>query len=171
VNDAKPSKSARKRNHLALQALGEKLIPLELAELEKLALDEALFDAIVHAKSIQSRGALRRQRQLIGKLMREADADAIQASLDKLGMQDGQAAETFREAERWRDRIAAEGADGVSEFTARTGDMDTESDTELEKLLRELEAARNEPAKRRVRRRIFREIYKRLDASKETGDQ
>jgi ribosome-associated protein len=171
VNDAKPSKSARKRDHLALQAVGEKLIPLELAELEKLALDEALFDAVVHAKSIQSRGALRRQRQLIGKLMREADADAIQASLDKLQMQDGRARETFREAERWRDRITAEGAAAVSEFTARTtGDLDTESGTELEKLLRELEAARNEPAKRRVRRRIFRELYKRLDTSRETRE-
>jgi ribosome-associated protein len=171
VNDAKPSKSARKRDHLALQALGEKLIPLEFAELEKLALDEALFDAIVHAKSIRSRSALRRQRQLIGKLMREVDADAIQASLDKLGMQDGQARETFHEAERWRDRIAAGGAAAVSEFTAHTGDLDTESDTGLEKLLRELAAARNEPAKRGIRRRIFREIYKRLNASRETGDQ
>ena len=171
MNDAKPSKSARKRDHLALQAVGEKLIPLELAELEKLALDEALFDAVVHAKSIQSRGALRRQRQLIGKLMREADADAIQASLDKLRMQDGRARETFREAERWRDRITAEGAAALSEFTARTGDLDTESDTGLEQLLRELDAAGIEPAKRRVRRRIFRELYKRLDASRGTGDQ
>ena len=171
MNDAKPSKSARKRDHLALQSLGEKLIPLELAELEKLALDESLLDAVVHAKSIRSRSALRRQRQLIGKLMREADADAIQASLDKMGMQGRLARETFREAERWRDRIAAEGAAAVAEFTVRTDNTNTECDTELEKLLRELEAARNEPAKRRVRRRIFREIYKRLDASREPGDQ
>jgi ribosome-associated protein len=114
---------------------------------------------------------LRRQRQLIGKLMREADADAIQASLDKLRMQDGRARETFREAERWRDRITAEGAAALSEFTARTGDLDTESDTGLEQLLRELDAAGIEPAKRRVRRRIFRELYKRLDASRGTGDQ
>jgi ribosome-associated protein len=114
---------------------------------------------------------LRRQRQLIGKLMRKADADAIQASLDKLRMQDGRARETFREAERWRDRITAEGAAALSEFTARTGDLDTESDTGLEQLLRELDAAGIEPAKRRVRRRIFRELYKRLDASRGTGDQ
>ena len=171
MNDAKPSKSARKRDHLALQSLGEKLIPLELAELEKLALDEPLLDAVVHAKSIQSRSALRRQRQLIGKLMREVDADAIQASLDKLGMQDRLSRETFRKAELWRDRIAAEGAAALAEFTALTDNFNTECDTELQKLLRELEAARNEPAKLRVRRRIFREVYKRLGASKEPGDQ
>jgi len=171
VNDAKPSKSARKRDHLALQSLGEKLIPLELAELEKLALDESLFDAVVHAKSIRSRSALRRQRQLIGKLMREVDADAIQASLDKLGVQDRLTRETFREAERWRDRIAAEGAAAVTEFIARTGNASTECDAELGKLLRELDAAGSDPAKRRVGRRIFREVYKRLDASREPGDQ
>jgi ribosome-associated protein len=171
VNDAKPSKSARKRDHLALQSLGEKLIPLELSELEKLPLDESLLDAVVEAKSIQSRSALRRQRQLIGKLMREADADAIRASLEKLGTQDRRARETFREAERWRDRIATDGAAAVLEFAERGSDTDIECAAELEKLRRELEAAGNEPAKRRIRRRIFREVYKQLDVSREPGDQ
>jgi ribosome-associated protein len=159
VNDAKPSKSARKRDHLALQSLGEKLIPLELADLEMLALDESLLDAVVRAKSIQSRSALRRQRQLIGKLMRSADADAIQASLDKLGRQGRLAREMFRDAEYWRDRIAAEGAAAVSDFAARTGS----TETALAKLQRELEAAGNEPVKRSIRRRIFREVHRSLD--------
>jgi ribosome-associated protein len=171
MNDAKPSKSARKRSRLALQSLGEKLIPLEPAELEKLPLDESLLDAVIHAKSIRSRGALRRQRQLIGKLMREADSDAIQASLDKLGTQDRLARETFREAEAWRDRIAVEGTAAVSEFGARTGDVDSEHETELRNLLRELETARNEPEERRVRRLIFREVYRRLNVSEKVGDQ
>jgi ribosome-associated protein len=171
MNDAKPSKSARKRSHLALQSLGEKLISLELAELEKLALDESLLDAVIHAKSIRSRGALRRQRQLIGKLMREADADAIQASLEKLGTQDRLARETFREAEAWRDRIAGEGAAAVSEFVARAGDVDTGRDTGLENLLRELETARNDAARRRIGRLIFREVYRRLTVSEKVGDQ
>jgi ribosome-associated protein len=171
MNEAKPSKSARKRSHLALQSLGEKLIPLELAELEKLALDESLLDAVIHAKGIRSRGALRRQRQLIGKLMRESDADAIQASLESLGTRDRLARQTFRAAEAWRDRIAVEGAAAVSEFGARTGDVDTERDAELRNLLRELETARNEAAKRRIRRLIFREVYRRLNVSEKVGDQ
>jgi ribosome-associated protein len=171
MNDAKPSKSARKKSHLELQSLGEKLIPLELAELEKLALDESLLDAVIHAKSIRSRGALRRQRQLIGKLMRESDADAIQASLRDLGARDRLDRQTFREAEGWRDRIAAEGAAAVSEFGARTGDVDRGRDTELKNLVWELETARNEAAKRRIRRLIFREVYRRLNVSEKVGDQ
>jgi ribosomal 50S subunit-associated protein YjgA (DUF615 family) len=86
-------------------------------------------------------------------------------------MQDRQARETFREAERWRDRIATDGAAAVLEFAARGSDSDIECATELEKLRRELEAVGNEPAKRRVRRRIFREIYKQLDVSREPGNQ
>jgi ribosome-associated protein len=158
VNDAKPSKSARKRDHIALQSLGEKLIPLDLAELERLPLDEPLLEAVVHAKQIRSRSALRRQRQLIGKLMRAADADAIEASLEKLGRQDRLSRARFREAEKWRDRIADEGAAAATEFSALTG----HPEERLGELLRELGAAAGEPARRAVRRRMFREVYKAL---------
>lgn len=156
MNDAKPSKSARKRDHLALQSLGEKLIPLEFSELEQLPLDEPLLEAVVHAKKIRSRSALRRQRQLIGKLMREADTESIEASLQKLGRQDQLSRETFREAERWRDRFVEEGPAAVTEFSIQTGHPEARIDS----LLRELDAAGSEPAGRAVRRRIFREVYK-----------
>jgi ribosome-associated protein len=173
VNDAKPSKSARKRDYLALQSLGEKLIPLERGELEKLGLDEPLFEAVVCARNMRSRSALRRQRQLIGKLMRDADADAIQSSLDALGRQDRLDRDRFREAERWRDRICSEGAPAVAEFAART----ERPAAGLEMLLRELEAAASEAGRRNVRRRIFRQLYRELGefgevaALQEPGDQ
>lgn len=171
MNDAKPSKSARKRDQLALQSLGEKLIPLELSELEQLPLHEPLLEAVVHAKKIRSRSALKRQRQLIGKLMRDADAESIEESLRKLGRQDQLSRETFREAERWRDRLVAEGSAAATEFAVQTG-LPEES---LVALLRELDSAGNEPAKRAVRRRIFREVYKVLEKadtnSKGTGEQ
>lgn len=165
MNDAKPSKSARKRDHLALQSLGEKLIPLELSELERLPLDEPLLEAVVHAKKIRSRSALRRQRQLIGKLMRDADSEAIAASLLQLGRQDQLSRETFREAERWRDRIVDERAMAVAAFLAHTGN----ADIGMHSLLRELDAAASEPARRAVRRRIFREVHKALANARAPG--
>ena len=170
MNDAKPSKSARKRDHLALQSLGEKLIPLERGELEKLGLDEPLFEAVVRARNMRSRSALRRQRQLIGKLMRDANADSIQSSLDALGRQDRLDRDRFREAERWRDRISSEGARAVAEFAAET----ERPAARLETLLRELEAATSEAGRRNVRRRIFREVYRELGelaALPEAGDR
>ena len=84
MDDSKPSKSARKREFLALQKLGEELITLKPAELATLQLDADLYDAVIAAKSIRSRGALRRQKQLIGKLMRRVAAEPIRDALAAL---------------------------------------------------------------------------------------
>ncbi len=75
----KPSKSQRKREALALQALGERLVDLEPVVVESLPLDAALREAIRDARTITRRGARRRQFQLIGKLMRRADPESIRA--------------------------------------------------------------------------------------------
>jgi ribosome-associated protein len=84
VDDTKPSKSARKREHLVRQKLGEELITLREADLRLLALDEDLFEAVVEARGIKSHGALRRQKQYIGKIMRHIDPEPIRAALENL---------------------------------------------------------------------------------------
>lgn len=159
VNDRTASKSARKREHLLLQALGEKLIALPVSDLEGMALDASLFDAIVDAKSMRSHGALRRQRQLVGKLMRRADAERIETTLESLGRADRAANAIFHAAEEWRDRMCAEGAPALDAFAELTG-----SDTAtLTRLLHELEGATGEAARRGVRRRLFRAIHAELE--------
>ena len=77
-----PSKSARKREAAAAQDLGTRLIALKESELAALDLPETLFDAILLAKRITSRGGLARQRQYIGKLMRDIDPAPIEAALE-----------------------------------------------------------------------------------------
>jgi 5-(carboxyamino)imidazole ribonucleotide mutase len=79
--DDRPSKSARKRAALAAQKLGEELVLLKDAELRALDLPEALTEAIHAARRIRSRAAGARQRQYIGKLMREIDPAPIEAAL------------------------------------------------------------------------------------------
>jgi ribosome-associated protein len=79
-----PSKSARKREAHALQKLGEDLVALRAADLARLPLPETLRDAIDEARRLTSRGALARQRQYIGKLMRDIDVAPIQAALAAL---------------------------------------------------------------------------------------
>jgi len=73
-----------KREHLARQKLGEELITLRDADLRSLALDEDLLEAVVEARSIKSHGALRRQKQYIGKIMRHIDPEPIRAALERL---------------------------------------------------------------------------------------
>ncbi len=84
MTDLKPSKSARKREYLALQKLGEELITITRSDLNSLPLDNALREAVCDAHEIKAHGALRRQKQYIGKLMRNIDPVPIRAGLQKL---------------------------------------------------------------------------------------
>jgi ribosome-associated protein len=82
--DLPPSKSARKREAHALQKLGEELVKMRQADLDRLPLPENLREAIDEARRLTNRGALSRQRQYIGKLMRETDVAPLQAALAAL---------------------------------------------------------------------------------------
>jgi ribosome-associated protein len=82
--DLGPSKSARKREAHSLQKLGERLTTLRPDELDQLPLPERLREAIDEAKRLKQRGALHRQRQYIGKLMRDVEIEALEAALEGL---------------------------------------------------------------------------------------
>ena len=84
MDESKPSKSARKREYLALQKLGEELATLCESELLSMPLDEDVLEAVQAARRIKARGALRRQKQYIGKLMRHVDPEPISAALERL---------------------------------------------------------------------------------------
>lgn len=77
MTDAKPSKSAKKRQYHALQDVGERLIELTDEQLGQIDTDEQLIEQVKIAKKMSAHGALRRQKQLIGKLMRNIDSAPI----------------------------------------------------------------------------------------------
>ena len=82
--DDRPSKSSRKRAAHAAQALGERLIALKESDLVRLPIPENLLDAVREARRIKARGGLARQKQYIGKLMRDLDTAAIEDALESL---------------------------------------------------------------------------------------
>lgn len=84
MDSVKPSKSAMKREYIARQKLGEELIPLQESDLMAMDLDADLLDAILEAKRLKKHGALRRQKQYIGKLMGRVDPEPIRAALERL---------------------------------------------------------------------------------------
>lgn len=157
---SKPSKSARKREYLALQSLGEQLIDLNHEQLTSISLDDQLLEAVQTAQGMKAHGALRRQKQLIGKLMRDVDPQPIRAALDAFGRHDNLAKQVFREAEQWRDRIAAGSTPALEEFFALIGGVNRE----LKDQLKAYEAATQDKARRLIRRKIFSEIHKELAA-------
>lgn len=155
MTDPKPSKSARKRVQLELQNLGEQLIDLGDAELASFALDERIVEAIRAARSIRSHGALRRQKQLIGRLMRELDPEPLRAGLAALRTDDLAAKRVFASAEKWRDRLLREGAVALAAFEQYTG----AAAPDLADLLAEHEIAFSDRAEKTLRRKIFRRVH------------
>jgi ribosome-associated protein len=112
----RPSKSARKREAHAAQDLGEALIRMRDAELDALELPERLSDAIREARRIKSRAGGARQRQYIGKLMREIDLEPIRAMLAARSERDALETQLFKRAESWRERLIAEGDPALDEL-------------------------------------------------------
>ena len=147
-----------KREFIAMQELGEKLIDLTTDQLNSIGLDESLLAAVLDARTIKSHGALRRQKQLIGKLMRETDPQPIREALDRFSQQDRVDKDQFKRAESWRDRIVNEGAPALAEFSEATGS----ASRKLQSLVKSLQATAGESGRRRIRRQIFREIHRQL---------
>ena len=80
----RPSKSQRKRDAHALQTLGAQLVELSPARLARIALPEALREAVVAAQGMHQHGARLRQMQYIGKLMRQLDPVALRTVREAL---------------------------------------------------------------------------------------
>jgi ribosome-associated protein len=111
-----PSKSSRKRAAHAAQDLGAELISMRDSDLDALNLPETLADAVREARRITSRGGLARQRQFIGKLMRDVDPEPIRAYLASLNTITAREAERFKRVEGWRERLITEGGAALEEL-------------------------------------------------------
>ena len=120
----RPSKSARKRAAHAAQDLGEELVRLREAQLEALDLPEELKEAVRLARRITSRAGGARQRQYIGRLMREVDPEPIRAALGARSAADARETERFKRVEGWRERLLAEGAPALAELSRWHPDID-----------------------------------------------
>ena len=114
--EERPSKSARKREATAAQDLGQRLIALKESDLAALGLPEKLFDAIMLAKRITARGGLARQRQYIGKLMRDIDPVPIESALGAKSRSTAAEAEKHKRIEAWRARLLTDGPAALDEL-------------------------------------------------------
>lgn len=102
------SKTKAKEEVEALQELGKRLVNVSNDRLKKLDIPESLMDAVREAKRITAHGALRRQIQFIGKLMREVDTEPIQEMLDEIDGISNKANARFHALEKLRANIIAD---------------------------------------------------------------
>ena len=152
----RPSKSARKREAAAAQDLGVRLIGLKESDLVALGLPEKLFDAIMLARRITARGGLARQRQYIGKLMRDIDMAPIEAALGEKSRTTAIDAEKHKRIEAWRTRLLTEGPAALDDLLKWCPSADRKS---LQALIAKATGARIDSGSREnASRELFRAL-------------
>jgi ribosome-associated protein len=155
--DAPISKTKLKAEADAAQDIGKKLIALSKDRLIRLALPEALFDAVLEAKRLTANGAIRRQLQYLGRLMRDIDSAPIVEQLQAWEGKNTQENARFHSMERWRDRLIAEPA-ALQEFLAKHPQIDIQQFRTLIRNAQREEAAQKPPKSSRELFKLIREI-------------
>lgn len=147
------SRSQHKRESEALQRLGERLVDLPDSVLESLALPESLREAIDHARSLNSRGALRRQRQFIGRVMREIDAAPILEAVNKWESGRRQQSEQHHDLETQREDLIRDGEPALQRLLGTYPHADA---GQLRQLMNNARQERQSNAPPRASRALFR---------------
>jgi ribosome-associated protein len=159
--DERPSKSQRKRDMLALQDLGVALVRLAAEQVRRLDLPENLRQAVLDAQKITAHEGRRRQIQYVGKLMRQVDADPIQAQLDAIHGESKAAVALMHRCERWRDRLLDD--DGA--LTELLAERPLEDVQALRATIRAARRERSAGQPPRHARELYRLLYDHLSAA------
>jgi len=151
------SKTKLKAEADAAQDIGKKLIDLPKDRLIKLDLPEALFDAVKEAKRLTANGAIRRQKQYIGRLMRDIDIAPIVDKLQRWEGKHNEESAKFHTLERWRERLLKEET-AVSEYIAAHPQVDSQQLRTLIRNAQREEAVQKPPKSSRELFKLLREI-------------
>jgi ribosome-associated protein len=105
------SKSAKKREMLSLQALGQELAELSKRQYAKINFpSESVADALTFYRGIPDKKyeAKRRQMQFIGKLMRNIEPEVLQVQLQAIKKMHSADKRKHQLTEQWRDRLISD---------------------------------------------------------------
>lgn len=140
------SRSQLKREVHQLYELGERLSQLPASKLNSLNLPDELRSAIDDYQRFTARGAMKRQLQYIGKVMRSIDPEPILQGLESLQSKDAQQVAYFHRLEKWRDRLISEGDSALGELVKEVPEVDRQ---QLRQMIRnaQKEAKQNKPPK------------------------
>ena len=147
--DEVDSKSARKRRDREIRETGVALAALTDAQLETIPLDDALKDAVLAYRRIQSHEARRRHAHYIGRLMRRADLDPIEEALAAIERKTAATVYAHHRLETWRERLVADDR-ALTEF------LDAHPRTDARSLRALIRRVRAEPGAASHSRALFR---------------
>lgn len=147
------SKTQIKRECHHLVDVGDEIMNLSAEDRASLHMPAELEDAINVALKIKSRSGLKRQRQYIGKLLRNMESEDIEQQLRMIQHRHDTNTATFHRLEKWRDQLIENKQGVFNEVIQRYPEIDRQH---LNQLLR---SARQELDKNRPpasSRKLFR---------------
>ncbi|MAX32632.1 MAG: hypothetical protein CME72_06155 [Halomonadaceae bacterium] len=153
-HDGRQSKTQRKQEMQALQALGEKIIALSDAWRARLPLSDEMLAAVEETARIRSHEGRRRHMQYVGKLMRREDVAGIQAVFDEFEQEQLRRDHAFHRLEGLRDRLIDDD-DALEPFIAEYPDVDRQM---LRQLIRNARRERQQEKPPTSARKLFKLI-------------
>ncbi len=99
------SRTQKKKEALALQVLGERLVTLSSEQLKDIEMPQEVYEAVKSARTVTKHGARKRQMQYIGALMRKIDPEPIRNALEIIDLGEHQKAVVFKKVEKWRNDL------------------------------------------------------------------
>jgi ribosome-associated protein len=129
------SRAEAKREIAIYQELGMKLVVLSKTQIDKLELDEIIYDNVLKTKTIKiNTEAYRRHLQYIGKLMRNVDVEALQLDIKNVLNQNSNESAKQNVAEKLKDQLMNEGDQAIQELIEKHPDLDRQK---LRQLIRQ----------------------------------
>jgi len=165
--DEEISRSQLKREAEALQDIGERLVTLNATRLAQLDIPDKLREAVREAKRLTANGAIRRQKQYIGKIMRGVDPAPILAKFQEWDGKSREQAAKFHELERWRDRLLADDK-AISELVLAHPGVDIQRMRTLIRNAHKEEAAGKPP---KSSRELFKELRQLMLETSDPDDE
>jgi ribosome-associated protein len=152
------SKSQKKRDCDAMQRIGDKLLKLKPDELALINLPAELEDALNEAHRIHSNSALKRQRQYLGKIIRNCDSEKIEKQLNNVIHRNDTNTAQFKKIERWRDRLIDNDTQVLGEIIQQHPALDRQHIHNLVRQAAKEESANKPPAASRKLFKYLREL-------------
>lgn len=151
-----PSKSEIKRQIKQVRDLVLGLYKLTIGQLQKIPLDETVYQAILELQQIKSNVAKKRQTQYVTKLLTKQEnlAEVEQAFQALMGDKHQVDAE-FHLAEHWRERLITESTEAMTEFMRQYTQV---SSQELRHLIQKARKERRLEVNHGAARALFRLI-------------
>ena len=152
----RPNKTQLKRANAEIHDTAVRLVSLNSGAMKKMPIDDELVDAIKLAHKIRNtREGFRRQLQLITKLLRQQDFEAVKRELDGLQRSGDAENARFHALERWRERILTGSDEDIEAFIEAYPQTDRQKLRQLVRKTKKEQAEEKPPA-------AYRELFKYL---------